>query len=349
MTAIGSNTLNDINGQTEAWCSAATMLKERAPELRAAWDALDIDAVHITGCGSVNYLAQTVAPLLQSATGLPCSADPGAAFLGGHQTPVAHPDRTLLLTASRSGETTEVLEAVAAFRAAGGREVWCITTRSESSLAGIADMVVSDDEGFEPSVVQTRSFSSLLAMAQGLVQIIGGQTVVPAIKLDTAGPSCLAQAEAAVNNLTNLEELDRVIYLSTRTGFGLAQEGQLLMSEMALTDSAAHQLLDFRHGPISMVDERTLVVALLEPSTTERESAVLDDVARFGGTVLTLSMGLNGPVGQPTVAVDPDQLGYLPLLLPAMQLLAHRRAVVRAIDPDQPRNLSAVVILDGAG
>lgn len=348
MTALGSQTSGDIAGQVDAWIAVNRVLQAEAPGIKKAWEELDVDEVYVTGCGSVNYLAQTLAPLLQAATGVAASACPGAAFLGSGPSPVAHPARTLLLTASRSGETTEMVEAVKAFRDSGGRAVWCVTTRSQSSLAALADLVVAVDEGFEPSVVQTRSFSSLLAIGQGLIEIIGGTELPVEADLRVAGDGCIAQATRLVASLQGIELLERVIFLGTHESFGLAQEGQLLMNEMALTDSSAHHLLDFRHGPISMVDDRTLTVALLDPSATPREVAVLDDIARLDGTIITLSMGATGPPELSVVDVDPGTTGRLSLLMPAMQMLAHRRAISRDVDPDRPRHLSAVVILDPA-
>lgn len=348
MMALGSQTSGDIAEQVDAWVAVNRVLRANAPAIQQAWDGLDIDQVFVTGCGSVNYLAQTLAPLLQAATGVATSACPGAAFLGLDSSPVAHPERTLLLTASRSGETTEMVEAVKAFRASGGQAVWCVTTRSQSSLASLADHVVAVDEGFEPSVVQTRSFSSLLAIGQGLIEILGGVALPEDADVQAAGAAALEQATQVVDGVESIDLLERVIFLGTHVSFGLAQEGQLLMNEMALTDSSAHHLLDFRHGPISMVDRQTLTVALLDPSATPREVAVIHDVAALGGPVITLSMGVIGSDELPVVAVDPRLTGRLSLLMPVMQMLAHRRAVMREIDPDRPRNLSAVVILDGA-
>ncbi len=346
MTALGSDTTGDIEGQVSAWRAVNEMLASKADDIRQAWADLDIDEVHITGCGSVNYLSQTAAPLLQDATGVPCSAAPGSAYLGDAGWPITRPKRALLIVASRSGETSEMLKAAASFRERGGENIWCITTRSQSSLAGLADLVIAEDEGYEPSVVQTRSFSSLLAMVQGLSIILSGGTLPTSESLALAGRAVLAEADSILNELGPIERFERIIVLGSRVGFGLAQEGQLLMNEMALTDSSSHNLLDFRHGPISMVDELTLVVALLDPSVTDAETAVLDDVSALGATMLVITMGPTPTADHVVALVDPDNTGQLALLMPTLQKLALRRALRRGVDPDVPRHLSTVVILE---
>ncbi len=343
---FGRATSADITGQIDAWVAVNDMLVERAGEIRRAWGELDVDEVHITGCGSVNYLSQTTAPLLQDAVGISCSAAPGSAYLGDGGWPIAHPKRALLIVASRSGETSEMVQAVAAFRARGGENVWCITTRSQSTLPGLADFVISADEGYEPSVVQTRSFSSLLAMAQGVTVILSGGSLQSSDAIAQAGTAAIEEADRVLDQLGPLERFNRIIVLGTRLGYGLAQEGQLLMNEMALTDSSSHVLLDFRHGPISMVDPATLVVALLDPSASEADTTVVDDTAALGAVTLVVTMGPTPQGSFISAEVDPDGLGHLPLMMPILQKLGLRCALSKEIDPDQPRHLSAVVILD---
>ncbi len=342
---LGLATSADIIGQIDAWTAVNDMLLSRADEIRQAWNDLDIDQVHITGCGSVNYLSQTTAPLLQDAVGLSCSAAPGSAYLGIGGWPMAKPERALLIVASRSGETSEMVQAVAAYRARGGHNVWCITTRSQSTLSRLADFVISTDEGYEPSVVQTRSFSALLAMAQGLATVLGGGKLHASEAIAAAGSAAIERADSVLDQLGPLERFERVIVLGTRLGFGLAQEGQLLMNEMALTDSSSHVLLDFRHGPISMVDSATLVVALLDPSASEADTAVVDDAASLGAAMLVVTMGPTPKGSYLSASVDPNGLGHLPLMLPILQRLGLRIARSKGINPDRPRHLSAVVIL----
>jgi glucosamine--fructose-6-phosphate aminotransferase (isomerizing) len=118
---------------------------------------------------------------------------------------------------------------------------------------------------------------------------------------------------------------------------------------MSLTNSEAYHFLEFRHGPKSMVDSSTLVVGLLSDTARRAETQVLREMKELGATLLVLAESAEG-LGWAD-AVVPFGSGLpegarLPLYLPVLQLLAYHRAVSKALDPDAPRNLDAVVKLE---
>jgi len=132
--------------------------------------------------------------------------------------------------------------------------------------------------------------------------------------------------------------------------YGLACEAMLKMKEMSLSYSEAYHMLEFRHGPMSMVNERTLVAGLLSDQAGAQETAVLRDMRARGARILAIGEAPAGDVaslgqvvalqtGLPLVA---RAIAYLPVL----QLLAYYRAMFNRQNPDQPANLHAVIVLD---
>jgi glutamine---fructose-6-phosphate transaminase (isomerizing) len=153
--------------------------------------------------------------------------------------------------------------------------------------------------------------------------------VVGTAALTETCDAALALGTGVVGGIADLEAFERIDFLGSGAHYGVACEAMLKMTELALTHSAAYQFLEYRHGPKSMVDSRTMVVGLLGGSDRRTERGVLDEMAGLGGLV---------------VPIEADALS-LASLLPAVQLLAHRRSIGRGLDPDAPRHLSAVVHL----
>jgi glucosamine--fructose-6-phosphate aminotransferase (isomerizing) len=116
----------------------------------------------------------------------------------------------------------------------------------------------------------------------------------------------------------------------------------LKMKEMSLTSAEAFHTMEFRHGPKSMVDDKTLIVALLDRRNAS-EIAVVDEMRVLGATTITLSplpdAGVD--ISLPAYAARPSLVHYMPLV----QWLAYLRAVNKGLNPDTPRNLDQVVIL----
>jgi glucosamine--fructose-6-phosphate aminotransferase (isomerizing) len=132
----------------------------------------------------------------------------------------------------------------------------------------------------------------------------------------------------------------------------LACEANLKMKEMSLSVSEAFHFLEFRHGPMSMVDERTLVVGLLSEKAHADELAVLREMRTLGAQTLVLA-------DQPLAEQEADyqvcfhsglpETNRAVLYLPVLQLLGYYRAMKNGQNPDQPHNLTAVIVLEAEG
>ena len=120
----------------------------------------------------------------------------------------------------------------------------------------------------------------------------------------------------------------------------------LKMKEMSLAYSEAYHTLEFRHGPMSMVGEDSLVIGLVSPRAARHEIRVLNEMAAMGARVL--AVGATPATAHDQVMLPADLPSWcMPVLyLPALQLLAYHRAIFNGCDPDQPQHLSAVISLD---
>ncbi len=57
------------------------------------------------------------------------------------------------------------------------------------------------------------------------------------------------------------ESTKRITYLGSGPLFGLASEATVKMKEMSLSVAEPYHFMEFRHGPMSLVDGEHLVVA----------------------------------------------------------------------------------------
>ena len=132
----------------------------------------------------------------------------------------------------------------------------------------------------------------------------------------------------------------RVVVLGGGAAFGLANEAVLKLTETSQVPAAAFHPLEFRHGPISVCEPGVLVVGILGGSAEAAERRVIEESAALGAS--TWMLGPDGPGG------DLDEIARLPLVLHVLQALALGVAVRRGRDPESPRHLGQVVVIDGA-
>ncbi len=343
----GQNTYLEIISQGDIWRSTIDGFKV---ESKAILKFLDqpFEEIIFTGCGSTYYLSLSAAAAWQTLTGIRAIAVP-ASELWLFPDLVLSRRNTLLVAVSRSGETTETLQAVRTFRKYKGPDILGISVYPESELVKEVPSSLVVHGADEKSVAQTRSFSSMYLITLMLAyQKIGDERALIELQsLPDRFQSILNRYESMSQKLALDSKINNFIFLGSRWNFGLASEVMLKMKEMSLSLSEAFHFLEFRHGPKSMASPGTLIIGLLDDTAYDQEIKVLKEIRALGATVLALA---EKDIGIPADFImemqsDLSNLSRSILQLPLLQLMAFYRSMNKGLNPDQPNNLEAVVRL----
>lgn len=335
-------TKEEIFSQTKAWAGALREVESKKKAL-AEFDLENYDQVLFTGCGSTYYLSLAAASLFQSQTGIICKAVPGGEILMNPDT-VYKGNNNLLFAISRSGSTTETVYAVEQFQKDEGGKVICITNYDDQPLPKLSDLTFFIKEGQEQSIAQTRSFCSMYVAATAIAMLASGKYELfdEMKKLPEIGKTLIEKYHDFAKKMGEKVDFDRFYFLGSGLRYGLACEANLKMKEMTLTHTEPFYFMEFRHGPKSMVTDKTVVVGMLSESGREYEEKVLDEMKAIGAT--TFSIGekdtdISFESGLPEVIRN---ILYIPLL----QVMAYYRSLKKGLNPDKPRNLTSVILLD---
>jgi glucosamine--fructose-6-phosphate aminotransferase (isomerizing) len=291
-------TESEIASQPDTWARALG-LRDHATRALAAPGARML----VIGCGTSEFVADAVAELREAA-GL---GETHAAYAS--ELPVGRSyDRVIAIT--RSGTTTEVLQALAHYRGRAHRVV--VTGVAGSPAAADADEVLLLDFADERSVVQTRFPTTLLLLARAAF----GADVA------TLPQRCVQVLEAALP--IDVAQVEHFVYLGRGWTRGLAAEAALKIREAAQAWSESYPALDYRHGPVAVAGPRSMVWIFGPPP-----AGLVADVELTGAHV---------------VHSDLDPL----LQLVLAQRVAVALAGQRGLDPDRPRHLTRSVVLQQA-
>jgi glucosamine--fructose-6-phosphate aminotransferase (isomerizing) len=345
-----THTWQEIASQPEVWQATLNTFNAGRASVAGFLKQAQFDRILVVGCGSTHYLAQAAAATLTKRAGVSAQAYPSSElWLYPDKLPLS---RTLLLAISRSGATTETLYAVDAFKKRGGGPVVAVTCYADSPLAGQADLSLVADQAHEESVAQTRSFTSMLLLTQALAALLGQDDGM--LTCLQRLPDVLAKLVQGMGELPEQlgqdQETESIFFLGGGALYGVACEAMLKTKEMSLSYAEAYHPLEFRHGPMSMVNRQTLVIGLLSDCGLAQEIKVLADMQNLGARVVALvddATALNG--WRPNYLVELrsllDEWERQPLYLPVLQRLAYHRAVAKGLDPDRPTHLQAVIRL----
>jgi glucosamine--fructose-6-phosphate aminotransferase (isomerizing) len=232
------------------------------------------------------------------------------------------------------------VQAARLFKNRYGPHILTLSCYDDKPLNQEAALTLAATAGQEESVAQTRSFSSMLALAEGFANIIGGQALSGG-RFVGDNTASIEQARNFAERYSHPDHFTQYFYLGSGPLYGLAAEGMLKMKEMSLTHAETFHPMEFRHGPMSMVDQQTVIVGLIGTQGQEAELEVLDEMRQLGAT--TVSVGSFAEADYP-LATDPTRASLV-RYLPLMQWMAFSRAIHKGLDPDHPRNLAQVAHL----
>ncbi|MET7706350.1 SIS domain-containing protein [Micromonospora sp. NPDC005413] len=292
-----SHVASEIASQPETWRRAVDLVAQ--PGVARALPQPG-ERVAVVGCGTSYFMAQSFAALRESAGQGETDAFAASEFPAGRRY-----DRVIAIT--RSGTTTEVIRLLE--QLPPGSRSTVLTTDADRPVTQLVSDCVVLDFADEQSVVQTRFATTALAVWRAGL----GQDLTEAI----------SQARAQLSTPLDPAVVgrDQFTFLGTGWTVGLAHEAALKLREAAQVWAESYPAMEFRHGPISVVDHRS-VVWIFGPVVP----GLLDDLAATGAIV---------------VHEDVDAMAHLT----TAQRLAVELAVRRGLHPDQPRLLTRSVVL----
>lgn len=350
----GAEILANILHQPSAWSKLADEWPRHADLLdRTRPMGIGVNRLVYVGCGSALFVAQTLAATASDLLGLPAVAVAASDAVLFPAAVYAGRDRTALVALSRSGQTSETLEAMRVFRQWSAGPVWAITASPRSDLALAADEVLDASAGEEAGIVQTSAVTTMLLLGLAAIAYRAALPVAGALARLPEAASALIEASRALAELWgDHPAVDRFFFLGSGPWRGIASEAMLKVKEMSRAQSESFHTLEFRHGLGANANENALVVGYLSERAAAAEQAVLDEFRTRQG-VTTLAIGANARVqGHPRefalpLPADLPKWARLPLGLPFAQLLGLQRALYLGHDPDEPTNLQPFVALNG--
>lgn len=313
-------TLRSITGQFEF------LKKAKMPSPLKSTDAPKI----IVGCGTSYNLALSIAAAMNT-NGIYAIAVPAGEWVSRPEA-YCPSGKSDVIALSRSGETTETVLAAQISRSRG-HNVTGITCEPGSSLSAASDTAIEFGTHPEEGIVMTTSASLMLLAGLALAGV-------------QFGTDQIEDAEALMQHfdavpVSSYSGRTHFVFLGGGANYGAALEGSLKLQEMAICYTQGFHPGEYRHGPVSLLDERTGVVMLYSESTRKEEAVLVRELQDKGAFVI----GLGGPgdVELPHgFAGGATAIGVLPTL----QLLGERYAMAKGIDTTSPRNLTKVVMLE---
>lgn len=321
-------------------------------------DIRSIRKIMIVACGSAYHTGMTSKYVFEGLARIPVEVDLASEFR--YRNPILD-EGTLLIVVSQSGETADTLAALRAAKEKGIRVLGIVNVVG-SSIAREADNVMYTWAGPEIAVATTKAYSAhlislyLLAMKfahvrgelsdQGLADMIEELKELP------------TQVEMLLNNKNKIQKFANrylaaksIFFIGRGIDYAISLEGSLKLKEVSYIHSEAYAAGELKHGTISLIEEGTLVCAVLTQEELYKKTiSNMVEVKTRGAFVMAVTN-----VDNTEVEKAADYVIYLPktnkyftnsLAIIPLQLFGYYVAVGRGCDVDKPRNLAKSVTVE---
>lgn len=266
----GETTAREIAQQPEVWRETERVVASRREDvdafLRPLMDRPGLRII-LTGAGTSAFAGEILAPALSRRTGRRVDAVATTDIVSNPKEYFANDGPTLLVSFARSGNSPESVAATElADRLLPGCHHLILTCDRNGRLyekhadAEGSFVLLMPEDTNDQGFAMTSSFTSMTLAAWlilGRVADTGGLTG----RLATAAEKLLDTREEDLRGLAS-SGYERVVFLGSGPLRGLAHESSLKLLELTAGGIVTYfeSPLGFRHGPKSILDDRTLAV-----------------------------------------------------------------------------------------
>jgi len=352
-TERASHTLREILSQPQCWSNCLQQLKA-SPELSAAANLRKPGAEWLfIGCGSSYYLAMSAAATFNY-FGLPARAIPASEILLYPELSMPRGRDYYPVLISRSGLTSEVLRAAEMLEQKRDLRTVAITCSGGSPLESMSSATLKMLAADEKSTVMTRSFTSMLLGLQYLGSIVSGCTEFgnALLELPVRVRPLIENVPRRLREFVEMHTFANYVFLAHGPLFGIANEAMLKVMESSCSYAQVFHTLEFRHGPKAVAGPETLIAFLLSESSYAQEVEVLQEMKRLGATTLVVGNAVDERARNSAdfiieLALQVPEYARLAAYAIWGQLCGVFTGIRKGLNPDSPKNLTRVVVLDG--
>lgn len=314
--------------------------------------------VVITACGTAYHAGVVAKYAFEKLARLNVDVDVASEFR--YRDPILNKD-DIFIVISQSGETADTLMAMRLAKKQG-LKVIAITNVVGSTVSREADEVIYTWAGPEIAVASTKAYTTQL-MCLYLLAIKAGKE--RGTLSDEKVTEILTELETVPGKVSEILETkdvvqkfaskqynkDKIFYIGRQFDSATSLESALKLKEVSYMHSEAFAAGELKHGPIALIDTKTLVVAIAsEPELYDKIGSNIVEVRSRGAATLVITQddgdAFAGKVDETfKIPMISNVLASLTTVIPA-QLFAYYCAILKGFDPDKPRNLAKSVTVE---
>ncbi|MDD6195017.1 MAG: glutamine--fructose-6-phosphate transaminase (isomerizing) [Lachnospiraceae bacterium] len=318
----------------------------------------EISRIRIVACGSAYHTGVTAKYVYEGMARIPVEVDLASEFR--YRNPILD-EKELVIIISQSGETADSLAALREAKERGNTTMGIVNVVG-SSIAREADKVFYTWAGPEIAVATTKAYSAQLIahylLAIKFARVRGTITEQEMADYITDLKRLPDQIELLLGNKERIQRFANryvtakdVFFIGRGIDYAISLEGSLKLKEISYIHSEAYAAGELKHGTISLIEEGTLVSAVVTQEDLYKKTVSnIVEVRTRGAFVMAVTNE-----GNTEIEKAADYVVYIPktnkyftnsLAIIPLQLFSYYVSVGKGCDVDKPRNLAKSVTVE---
>lgn len=309
-------------------------------------------SIHIAACGTALHAGMLIKNYFEKINGIRVNTDYASEFRYGNA--VLNPDE-LGLFISQSGETADTL-ACQQLCHEKGMSTYSIVNVEGSTLFRDCDKNLLIRAGMEIGVASTKAFTQQaltgLLMSMSMANRLEEKKLADEFDLLARGvEKILLRSEEIKKIALSIYQRSGFIFTGRGSQFPIALEGALKLKEIAYVHAEGYAAGELKHGPISLIDENMVNIALVTPELYDKTLSNAQEVKARRGIMLIVGEKNNKELEELAdyfFGLELNELTWTQPLLTnvVLQLLSYYIAKLKGTDIDKPRNLAKSVTVE---
>ena len=314
------------------------------------------ERIYLSACGTAAYAGLVIRDFLEGINRIPAVVELASEFR--YKNPILKKGDVGIFV-SQSGETADTLAAQSICKKAGIKTM-SIVNVDGSTLYRDCDDNLLIRAGVEIGVASTKAFTQQALTGRLMSAALSGDLKDEGKKVKLTGKFALLaervdllllQSDAIKAVAESIYNKKGFFYTGRGAYFPIALEGALKLKEIAYVHAEGYAAGELKHGPIALIDEEMVNIALVGPELFEKTVSNVHEIKARKGIIVGIGprnneelMGLSDFY----IPLDFDGLDELsPLYVNVVnQLLAYYMAKFKGTDIDKPRNLAKSVTVE---
>ena len=289
-------TWKEIVQQPSIWKEEVQIVRDNLKAIGEFIEGVKADKVKVvfTGAGSSEFVGNTLCSYVNSKIDIDVVSIPTTDIVSMPEQYLDENTATILVSCARSGNSPESVAAVElADKLVKNIHHIFITCNAEGKLAQISKtgdnkfLLLMPEKTNDKGFAMTGSFSSMVVA--GVLVLLRRDFEGMAARVEYVAELVERNIETILSNAEAIAALDieRIVYLGDGAAKGLAEEMSLKVLELTGGKLASfyNTFLGFRHGPKSIVNDKTAIVCMMSNNEHTRiyELDLLKEFKNEGG------------------------------------------------------------------